>query len=150
MTNPIPPGFHTVTPCLMIKDAASTIEFYEKAFGASVMLRIAKPDGTIMHAEIKIGDSMLMLANDTSDEQLRSPISMFLYVEDVDAFANRAVAAGATWAEPLKFHDDDGDRRGGLADPYGFTWWIASHVKATSRAEMQQRFDDAMKQQKAK
>jgi PhnB protein len=146
MTNPIPEGFHTITPYFAIKNAASAIEFYQNAFGATVMLRVANPDGSIMHAEIKIGNSMLMLSEAHSDTQMDSPVSMFLYVEDVQAFAKRAVAAGATWVEQLKKFDEDGDLRGGLKDPFGFTWWIASHVDDLSREEMQRRFDDLLKQ----
>src|SRR5262245_52986573 len=112
--NPIPEGYHTVTPYLLIKNAASAIEFYQKAFGATVMLRVNRPNGIIRHAEIMIGSSPVMLADDptgTADTE-HSPLSMFLYVEDADAFAKRAVAAGANMIAPLEDHPDEGDRRG--------------------------------------
>jgi PhnB protein len=144
MTNLIPAGFHTITPYFAIKDAAKAIEFYQKAFGATLLLRVANPNGSISHAEIKIGNSMVMIG-ENSEAQTNSPISMFLYVEDVQAFAERAVAAGATWVLPLKKHDHEGDLRGGIKDPFSVTWWVASHVDDLSREQIQQNFDEAIK-----
>ena len=149
----IPEGFHTVTPYLVLRDAARAIDFYQQAFGATVMLRIPHPDGGIMHAEIMVGDSPIMLTDESPKfPQLRSPqtmggspISLFLYVEDVDAVAKQAVDAGAKMTWPME-DAEDGDRRCGLEDPFGVTWWIASQVKVMSRQEMQKMYDGRLKQ----
>jgi len=149
----IPEGFHTVTPYLVLRDAARAIDFYQQAFGATVMLRITHPDGSIMHAEIMIGNSPVMLTDESPKfPQLRSPqtmggspISLFLYVEDVDAVAKQAVDAGAKMTWPME-DAEDGDRRCGLEDPFGVTWWIASQVKVMSRQEMQKMYDGRLKQ----
>ncbi len=149
----IPEGFHTVTPYLVLRDAARAIEFYQRAFGARVLLKIAHPDGGIMHAEIVIGNSPVMLTDESPKfPQLRSPqslagspISLFLYVEDVDAMAAQAVAAGAKMTWPME-NADDGDRRCGVEDPFGVTWWIASQIKVISRPEMQKMYDGRLQQ----
>src|SRR5437899_1456204 len=106
---PIPDGFHSVTPYLIIKGAANAIEVYKKAFGASEMFRMAQPDGRVGHAELKIGDSRVMLADEFPEMGARgpqtiggSPITLYLYVEDVDAVAGRAVAAGAKTVRPVE------------------------------------------------
>ncbi len=126
MVKPIPDGYHTVTPHLIVSDAASAIEFYEKAFGAVEQMRLPGPDGNIMHAEVKIGDSPVMLADEMPEMGLRSPstiggspTSIMLYVEDVDARYNQAIAAGGTEQRPLQdqFY---GDRSGTLEDPGTF------------------------------
>jgi PhnB protein len=127
-----PEGFHTVTPYLMIKGAAHAIEFYKKAFGATELMRQAAPEGTIRHAEIKIGDSPVMLVDECSDfPEMRSvqsfggsPMNMFLYVDDADAWASRAVAAGAKVI--MEVQDKPYGRSGGVKDPYGLDWWICS------------------------
>jgi PhnB protein len=150
--NGIPEGFHTLTPYMIIRDAARAIDFYTRAFGATQLLRLDRPDGKIMHAEIMIGNSPVMLADETADfpdmpspqTANGSPITLFLYVENVDAFAERAVAAGATLHAPIK-DEADGDRRGGLRDPFGFTWWIGTQKRVISRAEMQRMFDEQAK-----
>ncbi len=120
---PIPEGYHTATPYLIIKDAAQAIEFYKKAFGATEVMRFAQPDGKIGHAEIQIGDSHIMLADEFPEMGARSPqslggspVSILLYVEDVDAQAKLAVAAGAKVVRPVKdqFY---GDRSGSFEDP---------------------------------
>jgi PhnB protein len=151
---PIPAGYHTATPYLIVKDAARAIEFYKKAFGATELMRLAGPDGRIGHAEIKIGDSPLMLGEECTERGARgphtlggSPISIYLYVEDVDALFSQAVAAGAKVVQPLKdqFY---GDRSAGLEDPFGQSWYIATHKEDVAPAEIKRRFEEAMKQAK--
>ena len=142
---PIPEGYHTVTPYLIIKDAASAIEFYKRAFRATEMMRMTQPDGRVGHAEIKIGDSRIMLADEFPEIDARSPqslggspVGLLLYVEDVDALTSQAIAAGATVVRPVKdqFY---GDRSGTLADPFGHQWTIATHKEDVSPEEMQKR-----------
>jgi PhnB protein len=150
---PIPPGYHTVTPYLIIQDAAKAIEFYKKAFGATELLRLPAPDGKLMHAEIKIGDSVVMLADEhpqmgySGPKALGgTPVSILLYVENVDARFSQALAAGAKEMRPVQdqFY---GDRSGTLTDPFGHVWTIGTHVEDLSEAEIQQRFEAFMKQQ---
>ena len=145
--NPIPEGFHTVTPYMTIKDAASAIEFYKKAFGATEIFRWAGPDGRVRHAEILIGDSPIMLTDEAPDFGMNSPQSLggspvhvFLYVEDVDELFGRAIAAGATELMPVE-DSEDGDRRGGVTDPFGHVWYIGTHIEGISREELQKRYD---------
>jgi PhnB protein len=142
---PIPEGYHTVTPYLYIKGAAAAIDFYKKAFGAIELYRFPAPDGKIGHAEIKIGDSPIMLADENVDMGAISPqtiggtpFGIMLYVEDVDAVFNRAVGAGAEQIRPVadQFY---GDRTGGLKDPFGFQWWIATHIEDVPPEEMEER-----------
>ncbi len=142
---PIPEGYHTATPYLIIKGAAAALEFYKNAFGATELLRMPKPDGRIGHAEIKIGDSIIMLADEFPEIGARSPesyggspVTIMLYVEDVDAVFNRAVAAGAKVERPVanQFY---GDRTGGIIDPFGHKWYLATHVEDLSPEEMQRR-----------
>ena len=143
---PIPPGFRTVTPYLIIKGAAQAIDFYERAFGARERCRFPGPDGkTIAHAEVVIGDSIVMLADEfpefghTSPQTLRgTPVSFTLYVEDADAAFEQAVAAGATVKQPLetKFY---GDRSGCVTDPFGHQWTLMTHVEDVSAGEMERR-----------
>jgi PhnB protein len=142
---PIPDGYHTVTPYLIIKGAADAIDFYKRAFGATELFRMDQPDGKIGHAEIKIGDSPIMLADESLEMGHRSPqslggspISILLYVEDVDALFNQAVAAGAKIDRPLedKFY---GDRGGSLTDPFGHIWHIATHKEDVTPEEMEKR-----------
>lgn len=142
---PIPEGYHTATPYLIIKDAAKAVEFYKKAFGAKEMMRMSQPDGRIGHAEIKIGDSPIMLADEFPEMGARSPqslggspVSILLYVEDVDAFAKQAVAAGTKVVRPVKdqFY---GDRSGSFEDPFGHQWHIATHVEDVAPEEMHKR-----------
>jgi PhnB protein len=142
---PIPAGYHTATPYLIIKDAARAIEFYQQAFGATEVFRMAQPDGRIGHAEIKIGDSHIMLADEHPEINARSPqtlggspVSIMLYVEDVDAQVKQAVAAGAKLLRPVQdqFY---GDRTGGVEDPFGYAWYIATHVENVTSDEMKRR-----------
>ena len=140
---PIPDGYATVTPYLYVRGAARAIDFYSKAFGAIELYRLANPDGRIGHAEILIGTSRIMLADEFPEMNVKGPqslegtsVSFLIYVEDVDARFDRAIAAGATVLRPLKdqFY---GDRSGTLADPFGHSWTIATHVEDVSPEEMQ-------------
>jgi PhnB protein len=144
-TKHIPEGYHSVTPYLHIRDAARAIEFYKDVFGATEVMRMDAPDGKIGHAEIKIGGSYVMLADEFPDMDVRSPqsyggtpVALLLYVEDADAIAERAVAAGAKLLSPMedKFY---GDRMGKLEDPFGHIWAIATHKEDVSLEEMQKR-----------
>ncbi|MBC8645657.1 MAG: VOC family protein [Thermoanaerobaculia bacterium] len=140
---PIPEGYHTVTPYLSIDGAAAAIEFYEKAFGAKELFRIAQPDGRVGHAELQIGDSRVMLADEYPEMNFRgpssigaTPVMLHLYVEDVDAAFARAVAAGAKVTRPLR-DEFYGDRTGSVEDPFGHWWSLATHVRDVSEEEMQ-------------
>lgn len=142
---PIPENYPRVTPYLSIKGAADAIEFYRKAFGAVERMRIDAPDGKVGHSELTIGEALIMLADEYPEVDFRSPASLggssvviHLYVEDVDAFCNRAVAAGAklTRAVEDQFY---GDRSGQLRDPYGHVWSIATHKEDVSLDEMKKR-----------
>jgi PhnB protein len=142
---PIPEGYHTATPYLIIKGAADAIEFYKKAFGATELFRFPAPDGKIGHAEIKIGDSPIMLADEYPDMGYKgpkslggSPVSLMIYVEDVDTVFNRAVDGGATVKEAVsdKFY---GDRIGTLVDPFGHIWHVSTHKEDVSLEEMEKR-----------
>ena len=144
-TKHIPEGYHSVTPYLYMNEAARAIEFYKEVFGATEVMRMDAPGGKIGHAEIKIGDSHVMLADECGEADERSPqsvggtpVGLLLYIEDVDAVAERAVAAGAKLLEPLedKFY---GDRMGKLEDPFGHIWAIATHMEDVSPEEMQKR-----------
>ena len=127
-----PEGFHTVTPYLKIRDAGTAIEFYKKAFGATELMRHADPDGKVRHGEFKIGDSPLMISDEFPEHSYMpsvqkaggSPVSLFLYVDDVDAFATQAQAAGCELIMPVK--DESYGRSGGLKDPFGLIWWIST------------------------
>ena len=140
-----PPGYHSVTPYLALRDAKAAIDFYTRAFGAELVLKLDMPDGTIAHAEIRIGDSVLMLAEENAEWGNRSPlsfggspVSMMIYVPDVDAAFARALEAGATRVRPVEdqFY---GDRSGTLADPYGYQWTLATHIEDVSTEEAQRR-----------
>lgn len=149
MTKPIPDGYHSVTPYLVLDDASAAIDFYTKAFGAKELFRM--PMGNrIGHAELQIGDSRIMLADENPNVNAHSakhyqgsPISLLIYLDDVDAAAQRAVAAGATILRPVKtqFY---GDRSGMFADPFGFSWTLATHVEDVSPEEMNKRMKSAM------
>jgi PhnB protein len=143
-TNGIPAGYPTVTPYLIIHNAASAIEFYKKAFGATELLRVTNDDGTIMHAEIKVGDSPVMIGDDSkpAPDSSNSRMSLHLYVEDVDMWVNRAISAGAKLVAAAE-DKPDGDRRGGVDDPFGFTWWMATQLKPLTREEIQKHADAA-------
>jgi PhnB protein len=148
----IPEGYHTITPYLVIKGASAAIDYYTKAFGAVETVRMPAPGGTIGHAELKIGDSMVMLADEQQDMGHRSPktiggtaVSLVLYVEDVDAVFKRAVDAGAKTVRPVE-NQFYGDRMGTLEDPYGHVWSIGTHVEDVSPEEMGRRMAEMTKQ----
>lgn len=143
---PIPEGYHSVTPYLVVSDAARALDFYAKAFGAKEKVRMPGPGGRIMHAEFQIGDSMLMLAeeggpNKSAESYGGSPVSIFLYVEDVDSVFNRAVQAGAKADMPPQdmFW---GDRFGKLTDPFGHYWALATHIEDVAPQDMKRRQDE--------
>lgn len=140
---PVPEGYHTATPYLICKGAADAIEFYKKAFGAREIMRMPMPGGKLGHAELKIGDSHIMLADENPESGIYAPqhyggtpVSILLYVEKVDAVFNQAVSAGAKAIRPPQdmFY---GDRTSSITDPFGHSWYIHTHVKDVSSAEMQ-------------
>jgi PhnB protein len=142
---PIPDGYHTVTPYLTIKNAAAALDFYKQAFGAEECFRMTDPQGKIGHAEIRIGDSSIMLCDEfpemggTSPDTLGgSPVMIHLYVEQVDALVDRAVKAGGRLERPVadQFY---GDRAGMVVDPFGHKWWIATHVEELAPDEIKKR-----------
>jgi len=135
---PIPDGSHTVTPYLVVEGIPKLIEFLKQAFGAQERGRMARPDGGIMHAEVKIGDSVVMMGEPMGDSKAK-PSTLYLYVEDVDAVYQRAIqAGGASVREPAdQFY---GDRTGGVIDPCGNYWGIGTHIEDVSHEEMAKRF----------
>ena len=147
---PIPQGYHSVTPYLTLNDAARALDFYKRAFAAKEVMRMDGPDGKIGHAEIKIGDSIIMLGDEMPGAGNRSPQSLggttggiFLYVENADAVFNQAVSAGAQVEAPLAdmFW---GDRYGRLKDPFGHSWSVATHKEDVAPAEMSKRMQEAV------
>jgi PhnB protein len=142
---PIPDGYHSVTPYLIFSGASDAIAFYQKALGASEVLRIGGPDGRVGHAELQIGGSRIMLADEHPEIGALSPktiggspVSIHLYLEDVDAAVARAVAAGAKLLRPVadQFY---GDRTGGIEDPFGYRWYIATHKEDLTAEEINRR-----------
>jgi PhnB protein len=142
---PIPDGYHVVTPYLIVAGAAAALEFYREVLGGEESFRMNQPDGRVGHAEIRFGDSTIMLADEFPDIGARgprslggSPVSLLIYVEDVDAVVARAVERGAVLKRPIenKFY---GDRAGGIEDPWGHAWTIATHVEDVSPEEMERR-----------
>jgi PhnB protein len=142
---PIPDGYHAVTPYLIVRGADRAIEFYTRAFGAKELFRFAQPDGRIGHAELEIGDSRVMLADEHPEMGIKSPqsiggspVGMTLYVPDVDATVARAVAAGATVTRAVKdqFY---GDRTGTLSDPFGHIWYVSTHKEDVPADELERR-----------
>ena len=147
---PIPEGYRTVTPYLAVDDAAEAIEYYKKAFGAKERVRMETPDEKIGHAELEIGDSLVMLSDPIPEATTRTPkelggtsASVFLYVEDVDAVVKRAVDAGATVTMEVA-NQFWGDRFGSVQDPFGHSWSIATHVEDVPPEEMPERAKKAM------
>jgi len=150
MAKAIPEGYHSVTPYLVIKGAADAIEFYKRAFGATELMRMPSPDGRIGHAEITIGDSHIMLADEFPEMGHRSPqsiggtgVSLMVYLENVDEVFKRALAAGAEQLQPIKdqFY---GDRSGTLRDPFGHEWTLSTHVEDIPPEEMRRRAEEYM------
>ena len=145
MVQAVPAGYAGVTPYLIVRGAARALEFYRKAFGATELMRFPTPDGTIAHAEMKIGDGLYMLADEAPEQGYHSPealggtrLSLIFYVRDVGQVFTRAVSAGAKVQRPVRdqFY---GDRSGTLTDPFGHVWTIATHVEDVSSEEMERR-----------
>ena len=151
-SNAIPKGHHTVTPSLVLDNAAQAIDWYKKALGAEEVARVAGPDGKIMHSEIRIGDSLIMLMDGIMGAKGPkalggSPASLWLYVEDCDALFQRALAAGGKVAPHGEMRDQFwGERSGSFTDPHGSTWSIATHKEDLTQQEMKQRQDEFMKE----
>lgn len=142
---PIPEGYHSVTPYLIVDDAAGALEFYGRAFGAEELYRLESTGGRIGHAEFRVGDSRLMLADEHPEVNARSPrtvggspVSLVLYVEDVDATVGRAVEAGATLLRPVR-DQSYGERTGVIKDPFGHEWMVATHLEDLAPEELQRR-----------
>lgn len=143
---PIPEGYHTATPYLIAKDAAGAIEYYKKAFGATVIEMITDESGAVRHGEFKIGDSPFMITDENPDypawlgphSRGGTPVHIYLYVEDADEVFNRAIEAGAKELLPMKdqFY---GDRSGGLTDPFGHIWYVSTRIEDVSSEEIQRR-----------
>lgn len=147
---PKPDGYHTATPYLIVDGAARALDFYASVFGATELMRMEAPNGKIGHAEIRIGDSVIMLADEHPEMGAKSPralggtpVSIMLYVADVDTLYNRAIEAGAKELRPLQdqFY---GDRSGTVTDPFGHVWTIATHVKDIPPDEMRKLAEAAM------
>jgi PhnB protein len=150
--SPVPDGYHSVTPYLIVKDAAGAIEFYKQAFDGTEIMRLEGPGGTIAHAEIRIGDSPVMLAGEhpqmgalSPDSIGGSPVSMCIYTEDVDTLFRQALDAGGEEIRPVQdqFY---GDRSGTLKDPFGHQWTLATHIEDVSNEELQGRMERMMQQ----
>ena len=148
---PIPDGYHSVTPYLMIKGASEAIEFYKQAFDATELFRLVAPNGAIGHAEIKIGDSSIMLADPCEQAAFRDPrslggssVALHIYLEDVDAQFAQAVSAGAKAVKPVQdqFY---GDRTGTLEDPFGHIWCLATHKEDLTPEEINRRAEALFK-----
>jgi PhnB protein len=144
-TKHIPDGYHTATPYLIVDGAARALEFYKQVFGAKELMRMPAPGGKVGHAEIKIGDSIIMLADEFPEMDARgpqsiggTPVSLMLYFEDCDAVTTRAVSSGAKMLRPVQdqFY---GDRSGTVLDPFGHKWTIATHKEDLSAGELQKR-----------
>jgi PhnB protein len=152
MSSNVPAGYHTITPALVVRDGAAAIDFYRRAFGAEEVSRMDGPDGSIMHAEIRIGDSVVMLGEENEQWGTKSPLStngnpgsLHMYVADADAAFQRALDAGASVAFPL---EDAfwGDRYGKVRDPFGHEWGIATRQKDLTDEEMKQAAQDWLAQ----
>jgi PhnB protein len=145
MVKPIPDGYHTITPYLFVDGADRAIEFYKKAFGAEELVRMGAPGGRVMHAELQIGNSRMMLSDANPEMGARDPkslggsaVSILLYVDDVDAWAKRAQDAGMRVVRPVE-NQFYGDRAGTFEDPFGFQWDIHTNVEEVSPEEMEKR-----------
>jgi uncharacterized glyoxalase superfamily protein PhnB len=146
-TQAVPKGYHTVTPSLVVAGAAKAIDFYKKALGAEEVMRFPAPDGSIMHAEIRIGDSTVMLGDEMPEQGGRgpksyggTPVSLFIYRDNVDTAWKRALDAGGKSIMPLT-DQFWGDRAGCFEDPFGHRWWLSQHVKDLSPEELRQAAD---------
>ena len=150
MPQPVPEGYHTITPYLAVEDASTAIDFYKKAFGAKERVQMAGPGGSVMHAELEVGDSLIMLSDPFPQASTKPPkelggtsVSIFAYVEDIDSVYKQAIDSGAT---SLMEPDDMfwGDRFGSVQDPFGHSWTIATHVEDVSPEEMEARSKEFM------
>ena len=153
MVSAIPEGYHSVTPYLVMQGASAAIDYYKRVFGATERMRMDAPGGRIGHAELEIADSVIMLADEFPEMGHKSPrtlggspVSLVLYVENVDDVFKRAIQAGAKEIRPLE-NQFYGDRMGTLEDPFGHVWSVATHVEDVSPEEMQRRSEEMMKQQ---
>jgi PhnB protein len=151
-SNPIPAGIHSVTPYIIVRDAQKAIEFYKKAFGAEQRMLMPSPDGGVMHAEIMIGDSIIMMGEECKEKGCVSPetagvvtSSLMLYFENVDVAFEKAVKAGGTIKMPL-MNMFWGDRYGQLTDPFGHMWSLAQHIEDVRPEDMGKRAEEAFKQ----
>ena len=153
---PIPDGYHSVTPYLAVKQAADAIEFYKRAFGAKERMRLRAPGGKVGHAELEIGDSVVMIADEYPEMDFRSPdhyggsaVSLHVYVNDVDAAFRRATEAGA---KPLRSVQNQfyGDRTGTISDPFGHVWHLATHREDLSPEEIEKRAQAAFQKEPGK
>ncbi len=142
---PIPENYHSVTPYLIVNDAARAIDFYKQVFGASELFRFPRPDGRIAHAEIRIGDSIVMLADENPQAGAQSPqtlggtsMGLMIYLPDVDQVFQRALTAGAKEEQPVE-NKIYGDRSGAVVDPFGHVWTMATHIEDVSPQEMEKR-----------
>lgn len=147
----IPEGYHSITPYLSMKDAVKAIEFYKQAFNATELFRLVAPNGDIGHAEMKVGNSVIMLADECGEGSFRSPtslggssIGLYIYVEDVDALFAQAIQAGA---KIIKAVEDQfyGDRNGTLEDPFGHIWFLGTHIEDLTTEEINKRAEDHFK-----
>ena len=157
MKKAIPEGFHSVTPMFMYKDARKAIEFYKKAFGAVERFSMPGPDGKgVMHAELMIGNSLIMMGDENPQESCKSaetvgcsPVSFYIYVEDVDEAFDRAVKAGGQVRMPVQ-EMFWGDRAGALEDPFGYSWWLATHKRDLTHEELKEGSEAAFAQMAGK
>lgn len=142
-----PAGYHSVTPYLAVRGAKAAVDFYRRAFGAELVMKLNLPDGSITHAEIRIGDSILMMSEENEQWGNRSPLALggspvflMIYVPDADTAFAKAIAAGCTQVKPVEdqFY---GDRSGTLKDPYGYQWTLATHIEDVSAEEGQRRME---------
>jgi PhnB protein len=150
MVNPIPDGYPVVTPYLCVDGAADAIDFYKEMFGATERMRMAEPDGTIGHAELQLGDSVVMLSDEFEAMGISSPktlggtpVTLSVYVTDVDAVIAKALAAGATLVRPIE-NQFYGDRSGQILDPWGHRWSVGTHVEDVPPEEMERRAAEMM------
>ncbi|HKQ20692.1 MAG TPA: VOC family protein [Nitrososphaeraceae archaeon] len=148
----IPKDYHSITPALIVKNGDEAIEFYKNGFGVEERSRMKGPDGRVAHAELKLGDSVFMLSDEYPEMKCLSPktiggspVSMYVYVDDVDSIFNKAISAGAKVLDPVK-DQFWGDRHGRLEDPFGHLWSIATHKKDLSEEEMKKAAEAAFSQ----
>jgi PhnB protein len=143
MAKAIPDGYHSLTPYLIVNGGAKALDFYKKAFGAEELFRMPMPDGRVGHAEMRIGDSIFMLADEFPERGIRAPsgnppVQLMIYCDDVDSVWKRSLAAGGTELRPVQ-NQFYGDRSGTLTDPFGHQWTVATHVEDVPPAEMERR-----------